>query len=273
MPTRKELADAYQKLSGLLIDAAGNKAAERFLNLGSWHDDDIPMYIDATIADMTAIKTQAAKLATGFYREIAKLEGEKYVAPVIPTTDLATDVLRNGADVYQVYSRPFVIMRNALANDATVSEALAKGALRAEDLMRTEVQLARRSAGFMARQRNSNIVGYARILSGTENCALCYVASTQRYHSGDLQPIHNNCDCGEMPIYGTTDVGQVIDQERLDAVHEAVADRFGGSDLAARSIDYTKIKIHEHGELGSVLTVKGQKFTGPDDLPPRRTWG
>lgn len=273
LPSRKELADAYQTLSGRLIDAAGNQAKERFLNLGSWRDDDVPMFIDATIQDMTVVKAQAAKLATGFYREIAKLEGEKFTAPVIKPEQLTTGALRNGADVVQVYTRPFVTLRTALSQDKSMTQALEEAALRVEDIMRTEVQLARRSAGLLSRGRNSNIVGYVRVLSGAENCALCYVASTQRYHSGDLQPIHNNCDCGEMPIYGTTDVGQVIDEERLDAVHASIAERFGVSDRAARNVDYSKITIHEHGELGPVLTVSGQKFTGPSDLPPPRTWG
>lgn len=273
LPSRKELSDAYQTLSGRLIDAAGNQAKERFLNLGSWRDDDVPMFIDATVRDMTAVKTQAAKLATGFYREIAKLEGEKFVAPAITAEQLSTSALRNGADLVQVYSRPFVTLRTALSQDKSMTQALEEAALRVEDIMRTEVQLARRSAGLLSRGRNSNIVGYVRVLSGAENCALCYVASTQRYHSGDLQPIHNNCDCGEMPIYGTTDVGQVIDEERLDAVHASIAERFGVSDRAARTVDYSKITIHEHGELGPVLTVEGQNFTGPSDLPPRRTWG
>lgn len=273
LPSRKELADAYQTLSGRLIDAAGNQAKERFLNLGSWRDDDVPMFIDATIQDMTVVKAQAAKLATGFYREIAKLEGEKFTAPVIQPEQLTTGALRNGADVVQVYTRPFVTLRTALSQDKSMTQALEEAALRVEDIMRTEVQLARRSAGLLSRGRNSNIVGYVRVLSGAENCALCYVASTQRYHSGDLQPIHNNCDCGEMPIYGTTDVGQVIDEERLDAVHGSIAERFGVSDRAARNVDYSKITIHEHGELGPVLTVSGQNFTGPSDLPPPRTWG
>ena len=273
MPSRKELADAYQVLSGQLIDLAGKKAKERFLNLGSWRDDDVPMFVDASIQEMNAIKSQAAKLATGFYYEIAKLEGEKFSAPNISSEQLSTAALRNGADVVQVYSRPFVTLRTALSQNKTMTQALEQAALRVEDIMRTEVQLARRSAGLLSRGRNSNIVGYVRVLSGAENCALCYVASTQRYRSGDLQPIHNNCDCGEMPIYGTTDVGQVIDEERLDAVHDSISERFGVSDRAARSIDYSKISIRQHGELGPVLTVSGQKFTGPDDLPPMRTWG
>jgi hypothetical protein len=201
------------------------------------------------------------------------LLGRQDVASVISANDLTTSTLRNGANVEQVYTRPFVDMRTALSAGASVTVAVEKGAFRAQDLAKTEIQLARRGAGLISRSGNGNIVGYLRVLSGAENCALCYVASTQRYRRGDLLPIHPGCDCGEMPIYGSTDVGQVIDEERLNAVHESIGERFGVSDRGGRAIDYSKIAVREHGELGPVLTVRDQHFTGIDDLPPPRTWG
>jgi hypothetical protein len=82
------------------------------------------------------------------------------------------------------------------------------------------------------------------------------VASTQRYHKGDLLPIHPGCDCGEMPLYGTDDPGQIINQQRLDATHEAVEARFGEFDRSAREIDYRNIMVADHGEMGPVLTWK-----------------
>ncbi len=273
MPTLKELSDAYQSVSTRLLDATGITAKNLFLNLPDWRDDNIQEFVTVMDRMLNASKREAANLASAYYREIAKLDGQKYVAPVITNNDLATSTLRNGADQTQVYTRPFVDMRTALANGKSVSDAIQSGAFRAQDLARTEVQLARRGAGMKARGRNSNIVGYLRVLSGSENCALCFVASTQRYHKADLLPIHPGCDCGEMPIYGTTDVGQVINQERLDATHEAIAERFGISDRGARAIDYRKIAVREHGELGPVLTVRDQHFTGASDLPPESQWG
>lgn len=273
MPTRRELQDAYQSLSKKLLDSAGLTARQAFLNLPDWRDENIADFVSLMSRTLSGTKSQAAKLAMAFYKEIAKLEGEKFIAPVITADDLSTSVLRNGAQQSQVYARPFVDMRTALSQGKSVSDALQAGAFRAQDLARTEVQLARRGAGLIARKGNNNIVGYLRVLSGAENCALCYVASTQRYHKADLQPIHPGCDCGEQPIYGRTDVGQVIDESRLDAVHESIGQRFGVSDRSARAIDYSKIAVRQHGELGPVLTVADQNFTGPNDLPPVRTWG
>ena len=158
------------------------------------------------------------------------------------------------------------ILYTALSEGKTMTEAVESGARRISSIASTDVQLARRNAGFSARGRNSGIVGYARTLTGAENCALCFVASTQRYTRGELMPIHPGCDCGEMPIYGNQDPGQVIDEIRLDATHQAVQERFGVSDPGAREIDYRKIAIREHGELGPVLTVADQGFTGPNDF-------
>ena len=267
MPTRRELSDAYQSVSGRLLNAAGNSASNLFKTLPDWRDENIQMFITQMERLMVASKREAAKLAVAYYREISKLEGQRFIAPVISAAELTTSALRNGADVEQVYTRPFVDMRTALANGKSVSEAINSGAFRAQDLARTEVQLARRGAGLFARGRNSNIVGYLRVLSGSENCALCYVASTQRYRRGDLLPIHPGCDCGEMPIYGNMDPGQVIDEQLLDSTHEAIAQRFGVSDRGARAIDYRLIQVRDNGELGPVLTVRGQNFTGPEDLP------
>jgi hypothetical protein len=249
------------------LNAAGNSASNLFKTLPDWRDENIQMFITQMERLMVASKREAAKLAVAYYREISKLEGQRFIAPVISAAELTTSALRNGADVEQVYTRPFVDMRTALANGKSVSEAINSGAFRAQDLARTEVQLARRGAGLFARGRNSNIVGYLRVLSGSENCALCYVASTQRYRRGDLLPIHPGCDCGEMPIYGNMDPGQVIDEQLLDSTHEAIAQRFGVSDRGARAIDYRLIQVRDNGELGPVLTVRGQNFTGPEDLP------
>ena len=273
LATRSQLSDAYQTISGRLINTVGTSASDIFRNMPNWRDENVQLFIDQMERLMTASKREAAKLAVAYYREIAKIDGERFIAPIIRPDDLTTSTLRNGADRDQVYTRPFVDMRTALSTGASITDAVEKGAFRAQDLAKTEIQLARRGAGLFARGRNQNIVGFLRVLSGAENCALCYVASTQRYTRGDLLPIHPGCDCGEMPIYGTTDVGQVIDEQRLDAVHESIAQRFGVSDRGAREIDYSKIAVREHGELGPVLTVRDQHFTGPNDLPPRRTWG
>lgn len=261
----KGVSDAYESLSSRLIIQAGEIGRNTFLNLGNWRDDDKAIFVQSIVANLDATKREAAELAYGYHREIAILNQRNFSLPKYDAADFTTDALRKKS-AETVYSRPFVDMRTQLAKGETFSNALEAGARRSQSLAQTEAQLARRNASLVARKKNDNIVGYLRVLSGSENCALCYVASTQRYNSGDLMPIHPGCDCGELPIYGDTDVGQVIDQQRLDAAHEQVRERLGGFDAGGREPDYRNIMTREHGELGPVLAVRGQKFTGPKNL-------
>jgi hypothetical protein len=266
MATQREILDAYNRLSTRLVRGAGNQLAGVFSNLGSWRDSDFDKFLKIASTSLSGANLQAARLQVAFYKQMALAAGQTFVAPQMTSNDFSTEALRNGAIASEVYRRPFVQVYTELANGKSMTEAIVAGALRISSIASTDVQLARRNAGFMSRGSNSNIVGYARTLTGAENCALCFVASTQRYTRGELMPIHPGCDCGEMPIYGNQDPGQVIDEIRLDATHDAVETRFGISDPGARAIDYRKIAIREHGELGPVLTVADQNFTGPSDF-------
>lgn len=269
MTALQSLVAANNKFGNSLISGAGSIASQAFRNLGSWRDDDVIRYINQIAPFLTGAKLQAAKSSVSFYKSIADLTGQDWTQPVITASDVSTMALRKGVGTDVVYRRPFVDMRTALANGQDMRDAIESGARRAQILAETEVQLARRNAGLRARSANDKIVGYIRTLTGAENCALCYVASTQRYHKGDLMPIHPGCDCGEMPIYGTQDPGQVINEVRLDGIHENVNERFGAWAADARTIDYRAIRIQEHGEMGPILTVQGQRFTTSDLIGPR----
>jgi hypothetical protein len=248
------------------VRGAGARLAGIFANLGSWRDEDFEAFFRLASGTLSGASLQAARLQVAFYQQMAVAQGQNFVSPTLSATQFTTEALRNGAPAREVYRRPFVDLYTALGQGKTMTEAIQLGANRISSIASTDVQLARRNAGFGVRSRNSRIVGYARTLTGAENCALCFVASTQRYTRGELMPIHPGCDCGEMPIYGTQDPGQVIDELRLDATHQAVEERFGFSDPGARAIDYRDIAIREHGELGPMLTVADQNFTGPSDL-------
>jgi len=266
MTRQQDLTAANGRIANALVTRAGGLASQAFRNLGSWRDDDIDRYLSQIAPALSGIKRESAKSTIAFYKQIALETGQDFTQPVITASDIATKTLRNGVDTSMVYRRPFVDMRTALSKGKNVSEAIEAGARRANSLASTEVQLARRGAGLKARSANDNIVGYVRTLTGLENCGLCYVASTQRYTRGNLLPIHPGCDCGEMPIYGNQDPGQVINDIRLEAAHENVQQRFGISDRGGREIDYRKIQIQEHGEMGPVLTVRGNSFSGTDNL-------
>lgn len=262
MVSSSDLSNAYMRVSGTTMDAAALQARNQFLSLGSWRTEDIGRFVQGITPAVGQAKETMANYSLSYYKEMAGINKKSFTMPKNVKAQLSTALLRkNVVTDRDVWERPMKEMWTSLSKGDDFSNALELGAQRATSIARTEVQLARREAGLLSRKANDNVVGYLRTLSGAESCGLCYVASTQRYTRGDLMPIHPGCDCGEMPIYGDTDVGQIIDQQQLDATHEAVSERFGVQDASARKIDYRKIAIKNHGELGPYLAVKGQKFT------------
>lgn len=280
MATLAEIRDGYNRLNSRLVRGAGQLASNLFLQLGSWRDEDYERYLELLGPQLAGIKLQAANLQAAYYQQVAAANNESFTPVAARPQDLTDDVLRNGAATDEVYRRPFVESWTALATGELVRTAVERGASRASSIAETDVQLASRQAGLNQRRANGNIVGYRRVLTGSENCALCAIASTQRYTRGQLKPIHPGCDCGEEPIYGDFDPGQVIDPELLDSVQEALWQQLGVDDPGARNAglnkltadgrpisDFTEIIVtREHGEYGPTLAWRDQAFTGPNDF-------
>lgn len=176
-------------------------------------------------------------------------------------------------------------------NEKPLTAAVERGQRRARLLGLTDVELAVTHTVREKLATDDRIRYFRRVLTGAENCGLCVVAATQRYHKKDLLPIHPQCDCVVAPILGAKDPGLIINAKEvgdgvspigqtrdgvplfaddqlidlgklLEPVHRAVAAEFGFSARDARQIDYRKIMIvRDHGELGPVLAVKSHRFT------------
>lgn len=198
-----------------------------------------------------------------------------------PTVSIAT--VRHGADPLEVYSRPFHLIWRQLAANAPldaqkIGAAIDAGFARVEQLASTDLQLAKTHTVRDQLRDHRTVVGYRRQLEGAHSCALCIVASTRRYNKEDLMPIHPACDCLPVPILAGEKADLNLDPALLEAAHSTVADAFGADSTAARYIRgafkqngdavlYRDVLItHHHGELGPVLGVRGQKFTGPGDI-------
>lgn len=179
-----------------------------------------------------------------------------------------------------------------LPPDDYVARAIEDGEKRAIELATTDLQLAKTNASQHVLDSQPHVSGYRRVLEGPYSCALCVVASTHLYHRAELMPIHPGCDCGVEPLVGDTS-GEPIDSVArvngdlvpigdLPDIHARIAAMFGRDSSAARIIPgarndrgrpirYRDVLVtHEHGELGPVLAVRGQHWTGPGDLQPAR---
>jgi hypothetical protein len=195
-------------------------------------------------------------------RQVSALT-DAYLAQVL-TTSLGRPVRPSGAvndyprptEPTEVYGRPYKAIWTALSAGTKFADARRIGEERLKDIAATDMQLAKTHTARASFQRNG-VTRYARVLTGSQSCALCYVASTQTYSRGDLLPIHPGCDCSVSPIFGDFD----RDAE-LEATHEAIAERFGTSDRGARAVDYRKaLIVRQHNDIGPVLTVAEHRFT------------
>lgn len=228
---------------------------------GQYRDADLKRFVAAVVPVVLAGRRQVAIL-TDVY--LAALLTDLIGTPVRPRPVIDTDTLR-GVDAREVYARPYATVWTKLAAGTALDVAASAARARVTDLVLTDLQLAKTHTAQDVFTHTDGIGGYRRTLTGSENCGLCVVASTQRYHKAQLMPIHPGCDCGVAILAEREDPDP---DDRLAAAHEAIQERFGISDSGARTPDYRKaLLVEEHGELGPVLTVKSHRFTGPDDLP------
>lgn len=175
--------------------------------------------------------------------------------------------IRGGVPPSEVYSRPMKVVWDALSRGLPLDDAIENGADRLRQLIETDIQLVHTHTARDIISREPRLQGFRRVPTGTFTCALCLVASTQRYRSFDLMPIHPGCDCRVAPVTSMEDIPQVIDGELLENVHKAIEKQFGVSARDAREIDYRKILlVRDHGEYGPTLTVAEHRFTGPNAL-------
>lgn len=220
-------------------------------------------------AQHTVVALQGAYLSRA-----AEIAGQTWKTATVSSSFL--DTLRTGVDFSTEYERPFNQLYTALASGANYDQATQAGLTRLESLAKTDLQLAASRAGqqAVAKQPDAgdtetgkpHVVGYQRVTTSGHPCALCLIASTQRYHVEDLMPIHPGCQCIVDPIWGTGYTPRVIDVALLKQVHQAIKDEFGAKNAAARTIpgtdiDYRDVLIVQHnGELGPVLAVRGQNW-------------
>ena len=269
-------------------DSQVHAIRQQITAFGQAYWDSLPHYRASAVEDMiqaitprvTAGQLRIADLTRAYLAQCARELGWKVVLPSIDQDEIRG---ARGVDPRVVYRRPAVDVYTALAAGKPLPQAAAEGRLRLTQLIGGDMQLAKVHASRQS-MRGYPAEGqfYRRVLTGRENCALCVVASTQRYYRGDLLPIHPGCDCGVQPLPPGLAVNQVIDEDLLEQVHQITADRLGVSDRGGRTPDYRKLlTVSEHGEYGPTLswaqpkakpkTKAGEAEPPKPPKPPKKT--
>jgi hypothetical protein len=235
--------------------------------LPDYSDAGLALWLDQIIPLMAASQQAVSTLTDLYIAEMLSALSRSTVSPIgIPAEMVTGSALRNGVTPEIEYERPFREIWYQLSQDKEFAQAVGLGEQRAMSMISTDLQLARTHTSRIALSESGpklGVVGYRRVVGSFHSCNLCQIAATQRYHIAQLMPIHNNCSCGVAPITAEKDPGQSIDRAYLH--EDAIA-----SDTSGKYAQYYGnhiLEVHQHGEIGPVLTVRGQSFRGPSDIP------
>ena len=267
--TPEQIIGRYQAAYGRLRTDAVARAVAMWSRYGGLTDEDADRFVAAVVPVMEGAQAATAALVAAYMTALSReVIGEADIPPV-PPGDVTDDALR-GVAAAEVYRRPVVMTRTAISEGKSFIEAVAAGRDRLEQIADTDVALAQRQATVQIVGANDRMTGYRRVLTG-RSCAFCATASTQRYRRSQLAPLHSRCDCGVAPIFGDADPGQVINRRLLKDIKGAAKQGGKGDYWKSRhftvaedgSIQFPEIKVHQHGELGPVLSSADHHFAGP----------
>ena len=280
MPNRQAvLAERYRDA---LIDVRKRVSARverNWRRLGSWNEADVDRFLAATLPVVDAGQRRTVSLTDAYLARASRTR-----AIGLPVDDLVGAAVRNGAEPAVVYTRPFVQLWSALSDGAQFMDAMNAAGVRAAQSASTDVSLSMRASAdaFQAASpaqatgpAESKIVGWERVID-PDACAFCATASTQRYKSANLDPLHANCQCGIAPVFKENDRAiKDFNRQTLRNIKDANAGKDGNYwqarhfrvDGQTGEVILPEVAVHEHGELGAVLADASHSFTPESALP------
>jgi hypothetical protein len=266
-PTRRVI-NAYRLRTDRLRQQLVRYLTATWGALDDYRAADIASLVEAVVPVVEGGLGQMAAMTDAYLATIESIATGEPTAPV-GVDRLTTETLR-GTPASEVYTRPGTTVWTALSEGKAFPDAWQQGLDRLLSLGTTDLQLAKTHTSRSILAGKDDVIVYRRVLEGPKSCGMCIVASTQRYHKGDLMPIHGGCDCSVLPIYGADPKQRILEPDLLDDVRDRLDER-GLYDQTRKTGDdipryQDVIVVHEHGELGPVLTRKGDEFTGPSDL-------
>ena len=249
MPTATEdvarQVELYQRTVAAVRAAVLADVTRAWGRLDQYRDADIDGWVAAITPTVAGGLAQVAALTDA---HLAQVIGTMAGTPPKPLgvrpADVTVEALR-GVPAALVYRRAGETVWAELSRGVDLTQAAARGLDRALRITETDLQLAKTHTAKRAMEADSRVVGYRRVVSGGA-CRLCRTASTQRYHTGDLMPIHTRCSCSVSPILGDTDPGRVINRDLLKEIKEE---------------DAAKVATGQHTEVGPMLVDAAHAFT------------
>lgn len=246
-------------------------------NFTGWYSTAaIKSWAGSLAASIEAIQQSLARSTDAYLARLATLMTGRPVRPrgAIDVTALRQGVTHPGAygrvadqyryqtsrqqvpDVLRVVQRQPDAPKVVPPLEAAVSRALVVAEMDTQLAVRGQAQ------AFMESQRT--ITGYRRVihpeLSRSGTCGLCIAASDRLYGKRELMPIHARCNCLPMPVYDGADPGSTLNQDDMRRLYGEAGD------TSREKLKRTRYKVTEHGELGPLLTAKGDPVRTAADV-------
>lgn len=241
--------------------------------------------------DYAAVVGQLEGLARAAQRaqaaQTAKFTSEamREFGDAVSPASVDVDQVRDGVDPVDVWQRPFEEYRYQVSQGVEPERAVELALQRAESIADLNLQRAATigATETMKKSKSAKIVGYRRVihpeLSEGGSCGLCVAAATRLYKTSELAAIHARCKCESVPVYkGDADVANAMNLRDIRSVYSVpvfdiadLADLYAdaGNTTDSAKLKYTRYQINEHGELGPVLTRKGDNFKADAEPDPR----
>jgi hypothetical protein len=234
--------EAYQAAIVATRTRVGAIVERAWRTLPDYRGPSIDRFASTVAPIVVGAQRQVASLTDAHLAQLEAVALGRPAKPLgIPAAVLSFEALRAGSNALDVYRRPGVTVWTALAAGDDLEAAVDKGLTRAQVLAVTDVQLAKTHAARYVLEERESVVGYRRVPEPNA-CDLCATAADGRtYRTSALLPIHARCNCDVEPVFGVRPPRE-------------------------SSPDDDTFAVHQHDELGPVLTAAGDSFAGVGDL-------
>jgi hypothetical protein len=236
-----------QRLRETLVRAV----ARVWASLAGYDRKDVPAFLAVVVPLVLAAQRQSASLTDAY---LARALDRRPVG--IDFEQVIGAAVRGGTSPETVYERPFITTWTGLKDGKLFEDAYADGLDRATTAAATDVQLAMRATAAKV-QDADGLFGFAR-RADADACPFCKLLDGAYVKRADAFPMHPHCGCGLEPL--TEPHPGAVKLPDGTRIRE-----YQGGPLVATPLP-EGVAVHEHGELGPVLTDPEHHFTGEEAL-------